>query len=55
MVHAGKTSHRSRSTTSMSKHAATPEPVAACKTAIRAADALLIATPEYNHGVPGVL
>jgi NAD(P)H-dependent FMN reductase len=31
------------------------EPVAACKTAIRAADALLIATPEYNHVVPGVL
>src|SRR5260370_15872126 len=32
-----------------------PEPVAACKPAIRAADALLIATPEYNHGVPAVL
>src|SRR5215813_10769622 len=32
-----------------------PETVAAFKTAIRAADALLIATPEYNHGVPGVL
>ena len=32
-----------------------PEPVVAFKTAIRAADALLIATPEYNHGVPGVL
>lgn len=32
-----------------------PEPVAAFKTAIRNADALLIATPEYNHGVPGVL
>jgi len=31
------------------------EPVAACKTVIRAADALFIATPEYNHGVPGVL
>jgi chromate reductase len=27
---------------------------AACA-AIRQADALLIATPEYNHGVPGVL
>jgi chromate reductase, NAD(P)H dehydrogenase (quinone) len=25
------------------------------KTAIRQADALLIATPEYNYGVPGVL
>src|SRR5687767_9199343 len=32
-----------------------PEPVATFKTAIREADALLIATPEYNHGVPGVL
>jgi len=32
-----------------------PEPVAAFKTAIRDADALLIATPEYNYGVPGVL
>jgi chromate reductase, NAD(P)H dehydrogenase (quinone) len=31
-----------------------PEPVAAFKAAIRAADALLIATPEHNHGVPGV-
>jgi chromate reductase, NAD(P)H dehydrogenase (quinone) len=32
-----------------------PEPVRALKQAIREADALLIATPEYNHGVPGVL
>jgi chromate reductase len=32
-----------------------PEPVAAFKAAIRRADALLIACPEYNHGVPGVL
>ena len=32
-----------------------PEAVAAFKDAIRAADALLIATPEYNHGLPGVL
>src|SRR4051794_28024442 len=32
-----------------------PEPVAAFKQAIRAADALLIATPEYNHGAPGVM
>lgn len=31
-----------------------PGPVAAFKEAIRRADALLIATPEYNHGVPGV-
>jgi chromate reductase len=35
--------------------AGAPEPVAALKRAIRSADALLIATPEYNHGVPGVL
>lgn len=32
-----------------------PEPVQALKQAIDEADALLIATPEYNHGVPGVL
>ena len=32
-----------------------PEPVAALKRAIGEADALLVATPEYNHGVPGVL
>jgi len=32
-----------------------PEPVAAFKEAIRGADALLIATPEYNRGVPGVV
>jgi chromate reductase, NAD(P)H dehydrogenase (quinone) len=32
-----------------------PGPVAAFKRAIRGADALLIATPEYNRGVPGVL
>jgi chromate reductase len=32
-----------------------PPPVVAFKAAIRAADALLIATPEYNYGVPGVL
>src|SRR4051812_32997234 len=32
-----------------------PEPVAAFNQAIRVADALLIATPEYNHGVPGVM
>ncbi|MEO8545922.1 MAG: NAD(P)H-dependent oxidoreductase [Betaproteobacteria bacterium] len=31
-----------------------PELVA-FKTAIRAADAILFATPEYNYGVPGVL
>jgi len=32
-----------------------PEPVVAFKTAIHTIDALLIATPEYNHGVPRVL
>jgi chromate reductase, NAD(P)H dehydrogenase (quinone) len=32
-----------------------PEPVADLKTFIGAADALLISTPEYNYGVPGVL
>lgn len=32
-----------------------PASVRALKEAIGAADALLVATPEYNHGVPGVL
>jgi chromate reductase, NAD(P)H dehydrogenase (quinone) len=32
-----------------------PEAVPAPKDAIREADALLIATPEYNYGIPGVL
>ena len=32
-----------------------PAPVADFKRAIAAADALVIATPEYNHCVPGVL
>jgi chromate reductase, NAD(P)H dehydrogenase (quinone) len=32
-----------------------PEPVAALKEAIRSADALLVATPEYNRGAPGGL
>ncbi|HEX5727028.1 MAG TPA: NAD(P)H-dependent oxidoreductase [Longimicrobiaceae bacterium] len=32
-----------------------PDAVQALRTAIREADALLIATPEYNHGIPGVL
>lgn len=32
-----------------------PAPVQQFKARIRAADALLIATPEYNYGVPGVL
>lgn len=32
-----------------------PESVVQLKQAIRDADALLVATPEYNRGVPGVL
>jgi chromate reductase, NAD(P)H dehydrogenase (quinone) len=32
-----------------------PDAVTALREALRAADGLLIATPEYNHGVPGVL
>jgi chromate reductase, NAD(P)H dehydrogenase (quinone) len=32
-----------------------PEPVSALKRRIREADALVIATPEYQHSLPGVL
>jgi chromate reductase len=32
-----------------------PPPVTAFKDAIRAADAVLICTPEYNYSIPGVL
>jgi chromate reductase, NAD(P)H dehydrogenase (quinone) len=32
-----------------------PDAVAALKHAIRAADGVLMATPEYNHGVPAVM
>ena len=32
-----------------------PEPVADLRRRIREADGVLIATPEYNYGVPGVL
>jgi chromate reductase len=32
-----------------------PEPVADLKRAIAAADALLVVTPEYNYGIPGIL
>jgi chromate reductase len=32
-----------------------PEPVADFKASISGANAILIATPEYNYGVPGVL
>lgn len=35
--------------------AGVPPPVGALKAAIRAADGLLFATPEYNYGVPGLL
>jgi len=33
----------------------TPEAVAELREAIRGADAILIATPEYNHSIPGQL
>ncbi|HEV7769096.1 MAG TPA: NAD(P)H-dependent oxidoreductase [Solirubrobacterales bacterium] len=33
----------------------TPEPVEALRQAVRDADAILIATPEYNHSIPGQL
>ncbi|MEO5798762.1 MAG: NADPH-dependent FMN reductase [Gemmatimonadales bacterium] len=33
----------------------TPEPVLALHRAIRASDGVVLATPEYNHGIPGVL
>jgi chromate reductase len=32
-----------------------PEPVLALKAAMREADGILFATPEYNHSIPGVL
>lgn len=32
-----------------------PHPVRAFKAAVKAADAILIVTPEYNYSVPGVL
>jgi chromate reductase len=32
-----------------------PAPVAAVRAAVRDCDAVLIASPEYNYGVPGVL
>jgi len=32
-----------------------PEPVTAFKAALNGADGVLIATPEYNDGIPGVL
>ncbi len=33
----------------------TPEVVTALHRAIRASDGVILATPEYNHGIPGVL
>jgi chromate reductase, NAD(P)H dehydrogenase (quinone) len=33
----------------------TPLPVERLRSAVTAADGLLLVTPEYNHGVPGVL
>ena len=35
--------------------AGVPQPVTEFKQKIKAADALLISTPEYNHSIPGVL
>jgi chromate reductase len=32
-----------------------PDPVAHLRAAVRTADGVLFVTPEYNHGVPGVL
>ena len=32
-----------------------PDPIARLRAAVRTADGVLFATPEYNHGVPGVL
>jgi chromate reductase, NAD(P)H dehydrogenase (quinone) len=34
---------------------APPEPVEALRQAMRDADAVIVATPEYNHSIPGVL
>jgi chromate reductase len=33
----------------------TPEPVEALRRAMREADAVIVATPEYNHSIPGAL
>lgn len=35
--------------------ASPPEAVARLRQAVQAADGLLLVTPEYNHGVPGVM
>jgi chromate reductase len=36
-------------------HEEPPEPVVRLRSAVAAADGLVIATPEYNHSIPGVL
>jgi chromate reductase, NAD(P)H dehydrogenase (quinone) len=37
------------------EHCGAPAPVDTLRRAVRSADGLLLVTPEYNHGVPGVL
>lgn len=37
------------------EEAGTPAAVAALRAAVREADAVLVATPEYNHSIPGAL
>lgn len=37
------------------ERAGVPAPVEELRAALRGADAVLIATPEYNHSIPGVL
>ncbi len=39
----------------LERQAGMPEPVERLKALIIAADALVLATPEYNNGIPGVL
>ena len=46
---------RSRRTTRTPRRRPAPEAVRELREAIRAADAVLIATPEYNHSLPGQL
>lgn len=36
-------------------HNPAPKPVERLRAAVRAADAVLVATPEYNHSIPGAL
>ncbi|MBB3213201.1 chromate reductase [Herbaspirillum sp. Sphag1AN] len=37
------------------EHQALPEAVAQARTEVEASDAVVIVTPEFNHGLPGVL